>query len=130
MTLTVKGIEAKVVEEHAVAAGKLHWCNYVVGYVGNSDDTTEVFLNPPALVIISKDDYGLLHNTGTHIDPYWDLSQAIPDERLDNLRSIFTFGPSYHLESGELEEGEKCIWPAELTYWQRVVWYWTKIYWR
>lgn len=119
-------LEARVRRDHLAAVGKIHKCNYLVGYVG--DDQVEVMLDPPILVTVDKETSGLMHDTGTHLDPYWDITPVVPDKRIAHLRSLFTYGPSYYRETGEVELGETCIWPAELTIWQRFI-LWCRRFW-
>jgi hypothetical protein len=121
-----QALEARVIQDHLAAVGKLHYCNYVVGYSG--DDQIEVTLNPPILVMVDKEASGLMHDTGTHLDPYWDITPVVADKRIAHLRSFFTYGPCYYRETGELEKGETCIWPANLTVWQRFI-LWCRSFW-
>ena len=104
-------VREKVVADHVAAMGRVHWCRFVIGYVDDSDEQTEIDLNPPVLVVVdgpSSPDQGLFHDTGTHMDPYWDISFIKPvDPRVVHLRSCYTYGPSYSMETGEVELRDK-----------------------
>jgi hypothetical protein len=112
-------VERKVVADHEAVMGKVCLCRYIIGYVGDSDDQTEIALDPPVLVVVdgpSKPEHGLFHDTGDHMDPYWDVTPIEPvDPRVANVRSCFSHGPSYDLNTGEMESRDKSdpmVWLA------------------
>ena len=119
-----RSFENTVIAEHRVAVGRRHHCTYVVGYVDDSDDQKEVFLDPPAVVIVEPQEVAsLLHFNGRHLDPYWDVRSN--DPRLKNLRSMWTHGHSYDLKTGKRERGP--IIQLPLTRWEKLGRWWNQI---
>ena len=119
-TLAIDELEARVLQDHANAVGKVHLCNFVSGYLEDTDDSIDVFLDPPLLVKVDPDDNGVLHNNDTHLDPYWDVTPVDPkDPRISKLRSMWTYGPSYEIPSGK-PDPQVCIWLKPPKWWERL----------
>lgn len=113
MTDIFDEVADKAIADHAAALGKVHLCRFVVGF-DSDDEQVELYLNPPVRVLVEpmEPDNGILHDTRTHLDPYWDLEPVKPvDPRIAHLRSIYTYGPSYNLATGQLETERDMIWP-------------------
>ena len=114
-------LEKRVIADHAAVAKRLCLCRYVIGYIEDTDEQTDLDLDPPILVTVDEllnPNQGLLHNTGTHLDPYWDITPyGEPDPRIAHLRSLFTYGLSYNLETGERDKQDNiqpCCWLAPI----------------
>lgn len=112
MTEIFEQVAAKAIADHQAAVGKVHRVVTVIGYVAGTDEQVDLSLDPPVRFIVddAKPEHGVLHDTGTHLDPYWDLTPCNPaDPQIAHLRSMYTYGPSYDLKTGEKEVTWGCI---------------------
>lgn len=93
-------LEARAQADFLEAVGTVIEVSWVYGY-NDRDDSVEVRCTPPAKVrVLPTPDEDLQHWVDGHLDPYWNVEPAEPDERLDGLRSLWTFGPSYNNTGG------------------------------
>ena len=74
-------VERKVVADHARAAGRRHYCRFVIGYIGDTDNQQELELEPPIIVTVDEcrnPEQMLFNDTGEYMDPYWDVTPVKP----------------------------------------------------
>lgn len=93
--------ETQVAADHSAAVGRRFLAKHVMGYDG--DDQVDVNCDPPAVVVIERDASGLDHAVDDWLDPYWNVTSS--DPRLSHLRSLYIYGPSYNVETGERDDG-------------------------
>jgi len=97
-----KKIFRKIQEDYAAVYGRPILVSQFTGY--NKDDNSVDFnLDPPLLArVTDTPELDLFHFAGDGwIDPYWNLERLEAREELYKIRSLWTFGPSYNLKTGE-----------------------------
>jgi hypothetical protein len=89
-------LEAQAQADFLKAVGTVIEVQWVYGY-NDRDDSVDIPCAPPAKVrVLPTPDEDLKHwIDGRHLDPYWNVEAVEPDERLEGVRSLWVFGPSY-----------------------------------
>lgn len=106
--LTVDAAEERALADYRKVAGRLLRVAYVSGYIGDTDDQWDGYPAGPILVRVRRHQ-DTSHNgcilrwaDGEWIDPYWDVD-VLPGQLDVDLRSAWTDGTSYNVETGETE---------------------------
>jgi hypothetical protein len=74
--------------------GQVVLVNCIGGY-GPDDDSHEIFLSPPAKVLIEKTNpVALFRWQDDWLDPYYDVTLAEPHPQLEGMRSFWICGTS------------------------------------
>src|SRR3972149_2024944 len=74
----------------------------LTGY--RDDHSIDFGLEPPALVMVAHTSDGdLSHQVDQWLDPYWNLTLLEPHPQLKGVESLWMFGTSYNLETGEAQ---------------------------
>lgn len=97
-----KKIFQKIKEDYAAVLGRPILVSQFTGY--NKDDNSVDFnLDPPLLARVTETrEQDLFHFAGEGwIDPYWDLERLEVRDELYKIRTLWMFGPSYNLKTGE-----------------------------
>jgi hypothetical protein len=115
--MTVKGCELareyerRAVADYAAVAGRVLMVDYLMGYIGNTDEQWEGYFDPPIAFRVDKaciPEQGLYHWCDEHLDPYWDGSVVdvnCPQLPEGGLRSCWMYGVSYNVETGAVDRG-------------------------
>lgn len=96
--------EDQVRADYEAIRGKVILVRDLTAYVGDTDNQQDFHFDPPIAVLVDNDidEDSLLHDTGTHLDPYWDVTVVVthPDLPPEGVRSPFVYGHSYDLKTG------------------------------
>lgn len=93
--------ETKALERYRSLVGKVVEIEWVQGYIG--DDSGDFKCDPPAKVkIVETDKDSILHWNDEWLDPYYDVELVEPHPKLAEARSLWIYGESYNLISGEI----------------------------
>lgn len=94
--------KAKVLADYEAMLGKEIFVSELTGY---KDDAQEDFiLNPPVKCRVTKTNRtDLLHDCDHWMDPYWNLELVEPDPRLEGYTSLWMYGTSYNVTTGEVQ---------------------------
>jgi hypothetical protein len=88
---------ARARADYQAALGTIIEVRTLSGYVGDSDIQQDYDGDQPFMVrVLATADDDLHHVNDDWLDPYWNVEVVSPDV---NLRSCWTFGPSYHIEA-------------------------------
>jgi hypothetical protein len=107
--MTLEEAQAKILADFEEVVGKEVLVESLTGY--KDDDMVELYdLNPPALCRVTKTSKGdLLHQCDRRfVDPYWNLELIEPHEKVNGLTSLWMFGASYNLDTGE-KDPARCV---------------------
>ena len=91
-------------DDYQTALGTVIEAPCVYGY--REEDSVDIQCDPPARVrVIATPPDDLAHWCDDWLDPYWNVELAEPDSRLDGVRSLWVFAPSYNVKTGERYTG-------------------------
>jgi len=97
-----KKIFRKIKEDYAAVHGRQILVSEFTGYnqYGGTDDWN---LEPPLLArVTDTPEQDLFHQTDKYwIDPYWNLERLEVRDELYKVRSLWMFGTSYNIKTGE-----------------------------
>lgn len=98
-------IEAVAVQDYEHYLGKVVLVNAVSGYIGNS--STDIPLNPPAKVRVEATSLQVVKRwIDNWCDPIYEVSLVESHPQLHDVRSLWIYGPSRHLNGKQTEASD------------------------
>lgn len=88
---------ARAKADYRAALGTTITTTSLTGYVGDTDSQQDYDGIPVVVRVLPTADEDLNHVCDDWLDPYWNVEVVSPDNL--NLRSAWTYGPSYRLTS-------------------------------
>ena len=101
--MTQDELHAKADQDHAQALGRVLLAKVVSGY--RDDECIDVICDPPARLRVAATPRLDLHHWTCDgwLDPYWNVELVEPHPALAGMTSLWTFGPSYNITTGEIQ---------------------------
>lgn len=123
MLATEQELEERALADWKAVRGKVLLVHELTGYVGDTDEQTDCFFDPPIAVRVDTQHRpeDLNHWNDEHLDPYWDVEvvdTTHPQLLPEGLRSAYMFGISYNAQTLEVDHGR---WRVETIrdWWKR-----------
>lgn len=104
--MTPREAEQKAILDHMGAVGTIIRPEWIYGYEGDTDNSIDIHANGRVAVRVEPCGFpdDIRHWNDDWLDPYWDVAIVDdPDGICANVRSPWTFGPSYNVKTGEQE---------------------------
>lgn len=101
-------VEEIALSQYDEALGKVFYVGEINGW-DDEDDSVCRYMNPPLPVIVEDtDEHSVIRwSDDKWLDPYWNVRPLHPgDNRLRGVRSLWVYGPSHNVVTGEVDWGK------------------------